>query len=112
MYDEGVEPDRINNRLLNHEDPVIASVARDILIEKYEITVENYKSSLTSVTTRLVQYVPKSLLVYHMKKAELKSEALAEKMASAGEEEVLEILQEIQECNKMRNRLNNELGRV
>ena len=112
MYDEGVEADKIRNRLLNSVDPVVSSVARDILIEKYEITVANYMSSLTSLTTRLVQFVPKSLLVYNIRKVELDLESLTARIMTADESEHEDILLQIQECNKMRNRLNNELGRV
>ena len=112
MYDQGMEPDKIRNRLLNSVDPVITTVAKDIFIEKYEITVANYMSSLTSLTTRLVQFVPKSLLVYNIKKVELKLEELTAQIMTADESVHEAILQQIQECNKMRNRLNNELGRV
>ena len=112
MYDEGLEADKIRNRLLNSVDPIVSAVARDILIEKYEITVANYMSSLTSLTTRLVQFVPKSLLVYNIKKVELDLEALTARIMTADESEHEELLHKIQECNKMRNRLNNELGRV
>ena len=112
MYDEGLEADKIRNRLLNSVDPIVSAVARDILIEKYEITVANYMSSLTSLTTRLVQFVPKSLLVYTIKKVELDLEALTARIMTADESEYEGILHKIQECNKMRNRLNNELGRV
>ena len=112
MYDQGMDPDKIRNRLLNSVDPVITTVAKDIFIEKYEITVANYMSSLTSLTTRLVQFVPKSLLVYNIKKVELKLEELTAQIMTADESGHEAILQQIQECNKMRNRLNNELGRV
>ena len=112
MYDEGLDAEKIKNRLLNSVDPVVSAVARDILIEKYEITVANYMSSLTSLTTRLVQFVPKSLLVYNIRKVELSLEALTTKIMMADESEYEGLLHQIQECNKMRNRLNNELGRV
>ena len=112
MYDEGLEADKIRNRLLNSPDPITSAVARDIFIEKYEITVANYVSSLTSLTTRLVQFVPKSLLVYNIKKVELTLESLTARIMTADESEHESILQQIQDCNKMRNRLNNELGRV
>ncbi|MBE6251016.1 MAG: DNA primase [Bacteroidales bacterium] len=112
MYDEGLEMEKISSRLLNNMDPVIAEVARDILIEKYQITVANYVSSLTSLVTRLVQFVPRSLLVYHIKKIELELDALTKQMMTAQEDQYEEILLRISDCNKKRNRLNNELGRV
>ena len=112
MYDEGLESAQIQSRLLNSMDPVIAAVARDILIEKYQITVSNFVSSLTSVTTRLVQFVPKSLLVYHLKKVEIEQEELMRQLQSAKAEEMEEILVKLTELSKVRNLLNNDLGRV
>jgi hypothetical protein len=56
--------------------------------------------------------VPKSLLVYNIKKVELTLESLTAEIMTADEAGQEAILHQIQECNKMRNRLNNELGRV
>ena len=113
MYDEGLSQQQIQSRLLNSMDEVISAVAKDLLIEKHQITVKNYESSLTAVSTRLVQFVPKSLLVYQSRKVELILKDLTAKLTStmdeAGQEE---LLRQISDYNKARTRLNNELGRV
>ena len=62
MYDEGLSQEQIQVRLLNSGDAEISEVAKELLIEKYQITVANYEKSLTSVSTRLVQFVPKTLM--------------------------------------------------
>ena len=113
MYDEGLSQNQIQTRLLNSMDNVISTVAKDLLIEKHQITVKNYESSLTSVATRLVQFVPKSLLVYQSKKMELILKDLTARLTlSQDESEQEDILKQISEYNKARARLNNELGRV
>ena len=113
MYDEGLSQQQIQSRLLNSMDEVISSVAKDLLIEKHQITVKNYESSLTAVSTRLVQYVPKSLQVYQSRKVEMILKELMAKLTSTTDEtEQEEILRQISEYNKARTRLNNELGRV
>ena len=113
MYDEGLSQQQIQTRMLNSMDEVISSVAKDLLIEKHQITVKNYESSLTSVSTRLVQFVPKSLLVYQSKKVDLIVQDLMSQLASATDEaQQEEIILRIDEYNKARKRLNNELGRV
>ena len=71
MYDEGLSQQQIQNRLLNSMDNVVAAVAKDLLIEKYQITVKNYEQSMTATSTRLVQYVPKALMTYQCRKVEL-----------------------------------------
>lgn len=113
MYDEGLTQQQMQSRLLNSMDSEISAVARELLIEKYQITVKNYEQSLTATSTRLVQYIPKTLLAYQCKKVELiLKELTTELAATADMERQLEIMTRIGEYNKARTRLNNELGRV
>ena len=113
MYDEGLTQEQIQKRLLDSMDESISYVAKDILIEKHQITVKNYEDSLTSVTTRLVQFVPRSLLAYQIKRVEKILKALTAELTTETDEiRQIEILTKISEYNKARTRLNNELGRV
>ncbi len=113
MYDEGLEQLQIQQRLLNSRDEEVAAVARELLIEKYQITVKNYEQSLTAVSTRLIQFIPKTLLAYHCKKIELILKDLTAQLASETDSAAqLEILAKIGDYNRARTRLNNELGRV
>ena len=64
FYEEGLSQQQIQQRLLNNEDEQIVSVTKELLIEKYQITVKNYENSMTAVSTKLVIYVPKTLLAY------------------------------------------------
>ena len=113
MYDEGLTQQQMQKRLLDSMDMEIAAVARDLLIEKHQLTVKNYEQSLTAVATRLVMYVPKTLLTYQVKKVELYlKELTAELVCTEDPDRQLEIMTRIGEYNKARTRLNNELGRV
>lgn len=113
MYDEGLSQQQMQGRLLNSMDPDIAEVAKDLLIEKYQITVKNYEQSLTSVSTRLVQYIPKALLAYQCRKVELILKDLTSELSATDDmEKQLEIMSRINEWNRARTRLHNELGRV
>ena len=113
MYDEGLTQAQMQKRLLDSMDMEIAAVARDLLIEKHQLTVKNYEQSLTSVSTRLVMYVPKTLLTYQVKKVELFLKELTAELAQTSDpERQVEIMTRFTEYNKARTRLNNELGRV
>ena len=113
MYDEGLTQQQMQKRLLDSMDTEIAAVARDLLIEKHQLTVKNYEQSLTAVATRLVMYVPKTLLTYQVKKVELYLKELTAELARTEDpDRQLEIMTRIGEYNKARTRLNNELGRV
>ena len=113
MYDEGLTQQQMQSRLLNSMDAEIAAVAKELLIEKYRITVKNYEQSLTATSTRLVQYIPKTLLAYQCKKVELILKGLtAELTAEHDPDRQIEILAKISDYNRARTKLNNELGRV
>lgn len=112
MYDEGLTQQQIAQRLLNSMDEEIAAVARELLIEKYQITVKNYEQSLTAVSTRLVQYVPKALMAYQCRRLDLLLKEKTRELETASVEDQLTLLTEITSLNKMRTMLNNELGRV
>ena len=65
------------------------------------------------LATRLVMYVPKCLMTYQCRKFEvLIKELSAELAASEDSVRQIEILGKIEEYNRARTRLNNELGRV
>ncbi len=113
MYDEGLTQSQIQTRLLNSMDAEVSAVARELLIEKYQITVKVYEQSLTATSTKLVQFIPKALLAYQCKKVELILRDLTSRLASETDpQRQVDILARIGEYNKARTRLNNELGRV
>ena len=113
MYDEGLEQSKIQTRLLNSQDTEIAEVAKELLIEKYQITVKAFEDSLTTNATRLVMYVPKSLMAYQCRKLEaMVRELTAELSRTEDVEKQMDIIARIGDCNRARTRLNNELGRV
>jgi DNA primase len=113
LYDEGLAQEKIQTRLMNSMDEEIAAVAKDLLIEKYQITVENYEKSLTANSTRLVMFVPKALMAYQIKKLDKMISELMNNLNSGEDlEHQLETLAEISDLTRTRTRLNNELGRV
>ena len=79
---------RNGNRLLNSMDMEIAAVAKDLLIAKHQLTVKNYEQSLTAASTRLVIYVPKTLLTYQLKKVELFQKELTAELARTEDPEI------------------------
>ncbi len=113
MYDEGLPQQLIQKRLMDSMDEEIAAVAKELLKAKHQLTVKNYEQSLTAVSTRLVIYVPKTLLTYQVKKVELYlKELTAELSRTEDPDRQIDIMTRIGEYNKARTRLNNELGRV
>ena len=94
-------------------DRDVSAVASDLLVEKYVITVENYRSSLTSLGTQLVIFVPKAVLAYQVKRIEKKLRDLSADLAGAGDdlESQTRILNEISFWNRAKVVINTRMGR-
>ena len=113
MYDEGLAQEQIQTRLLNNPDPDIAAVASDILIDKYLLTVENYRNSLTSVATQLIIFVPKSIYAYQVRRLDKMMQELTASLAETQTtEEQMSIMTKMTKLNKARTKINKKLGRV
>ncbi len=114
LYTEGLEQRQIQARLLNSLDEDISSVARELLIDKYQLTVKNFENSLTAISSVLVLNVPKAVMVYQRRKLEVLIRDLQQELKREGLESdrMMEILMKIDGYNKARNRLSKELGRV
>jgi hypothetical protein len=113
MYDEGLSQQQIQTRLLNSSDQEIAEVAKELLIEKHQLTVANYEKSMTSIATVLVQFVPKALMIYQVKKLDkMISDLMAGLTSNDDLEAQVDILTRISDLTRTRTMLNKELGRV
>ena len=116
LYTAGLTQQQIQNRLLNSEDGEISAVVKELLIDKYNLTIKNFENSLTATSTLLVINVPKSIMIYQRRKLEVTIAALQKDLKEATEagdnEKVISILTEINGYNKARTHLTKELGRV
>ena len=112
LYDQGLTQEQIQSRLMNSEDSDIAAVAADLLVDKYLLTVDNYRNSLTSVATQLIIFVPKSLLAYQSRRLDEMLKDLSRELPSAEPDGQAGILEKMNALNKARTVINRKLGRV
>ncbi len=52
-------------KLLNGHDRLTSAISASLMEDKYELTVKNFKKSMTTVASRLVLNVPKAIMVYN-----------------------------------------------
>ena len=109
FYDEGLLQNQILARLRDSEDPETSAVTRDLLVDKYNLTVKNFENSLTSAETVLATYVPKSLIKLQLLNVELDLKSLQKELLSAqdaGRQE--ELMRKITELSRMKSSLASE----
>ena len=110
-YDEGYEQDEIVRTLLNSPDRTVAFVAAELSMEKHQLTVKNFEQALTTTASWLVNFVPKSILVYAEKRIEDRMGFLIKSLATAPEEEQTAIMEEMQKLSAAQKRVKVKIGR-
>ncbi|MBO4525451.1 MAG: hypothetical protein J5692_02525, partial [Bacteroidales bacterium] len=79
-------------------------IAANLSTQKYDLSIEELRASLTTKSTWLTTYVPKTLLTYIVKRNEQKvkelRKSLANPEAGSSEEEVLRQIMSLQEETK------------
>lgn len=111
MFDEGVDQDGIIRGLLNSEDRQVASMTAELTIERYEITIDNFKKAMTTTSSWLTTYVPKAILYYTDRKIEDKLVNLRSQLQSADAAAQTEILSVIVRLQSVQKTVKIKLGR-
>lgn len=88
MYYDGMAQEAMLNALRNSPDPDTRAVASQLSIEKYALTVQKFRESMTTVSSWLVKNVPRTILMYMVSKIDKRSKEIARELAAAtGERE-------------------------
>ena len=109
-YCDGLDQDGIIRRLFDSPDPEIRKVTADLSIEKYQITVQNFTDSMMSVESWLVNYVPKTILMYAERRVQMKIDFLKDSLAKTTDSaEQLKIMQALVKFQKIQRDLTKKI---
>ncbi|MBP5488560.1 MAG: DNA primase [Bacteroidales bacterium] len=105
-YCEGLDQDGIIRRLFDSPDPEIRKVTADLSLEKYQITVQNFTDSMMSTESWLVNYVPRTILMYAERRVQLQIDFLKASLAKAtDQDEQMKIMQKLVKYQKFQREL-------
>ena len=114
LYEEGLSQEQISRRLMDSQERDVAETAVDLIVPKYDLTVRNYINSLTSESTQLVMYVPKSVIIYKIKRIDKRIRECSDRLGSVqpdDPEALSEIMGQLKRMQETKNILNERLGR-
>ena len=114
MYGNGLDQEQISRRLMDSQERDVAKVAADLIIPKYDLTVQNYRDSLTSEATQLVMFVPRAVIIYKIKRIDKIIREYSDRLASIPAEDTAgaeEVMSSLNRMYRTRNMLNERLGR-
>lgn len=94
-YDAGLDQQAIMRQLLNSEDREVSFVSAQLSVEKYQLTVKNFEASMTTTSSWLVNFVPRTILMYMQSKIDRRLSQITRELAGASsQEQELSLLQE------------------
>ena len=112
LYDAGKDQDDIVRGLLDGADDTVRFVVSQLSDVKYELTVKNFQAALTTRDSWLVNFVPKAILAYHIKRLQWEQETLKRELATASVGRQLEIFSALQRIAAFMKTINIKLGRL
>ena len=108
-YDKGLEQEEILNGMLNSPDRRLASLAADLSQDRYMLSVENLRNSMTSKESWLAFYVPKTLAILQERRIFSRMEDIRKALRGAAPEAQLKLLTELVELQKKHAVLKEKL---
>lgn len=111
QYDQGLLQDEIIQVLLNAPDRDVAHTTAALYIEKHQLTVDNFRNSLTTTQSWLVNFVPKTILIYGDKRLENKLLELRSELRGASSDHQVELMRQIQSLMDVQKKIKTKLGR-
>lgn len=111
LYDQGESQETILRDIMNSPDRVMADVAAQLSIDKYSLTVEAYKNSMTTTSSWLAVQVPRTIMCYAERRMQDSLDKLRRRLADPEEADKNAILQDILKLQNAQRRIKQKIGR-
>lgn len=105
--DATLTQDDILKKMMDGEDREIADLTTSLTMNKYRLTVKGLEAALTNDNTRLVTFVPKSLLIYQSRVVQSEIRKLGDRLSCG--EDPMTILPKIDELTMLRKNIDERV---
>lgn len=122
LYDEdpALTQTDIVRKLMDSPDRAMADMVADFVEDRYQLTVKNFKDSMTAESSHLVLNVPKAILVYNSLRVKAQEMEITERLKKLKHEEQtddvmkeqFDLLIKLQKTAELRKSIVEKLGRV
>ena len=110
----------IVRKLMDSPDRAMADMVADFVEDRYQLTVKNFKDSMTAESSHLVINVPKAILVYNSLRVKAQEMEITERLKKLKHEEQtddvmkeqFDLLIKLQKTAELRKSIVEKLGRV
>ena len=109
FYDKGLSCSQIVRQFMEGEDRMVSSVVGELAIDRYEITVRSFASSLTTLGSWLTTNVPRTLILLAIKKIESDMKNVQKRMGQTDSpEEQMNLLREYTSLQKKQKTIKDK----
>lgn len=108
LYDARTPEDQILRKMLDSPDRTVALVVQDVAMEKYQLTLERLKASLTTTDSWLVASLPKVILSWQAARVQDWIDADLRRMVEP-EADQLALMQDIMKFQKLQKQIKEKL---
>lgn len=118
--DPALTQNDIVRKLMDSPDRAMADMVADFVEDRYQLTVKNFKDSMTAESSHLVLNVPKAILVYNSLRVKAQEMEITERLKELKHEEQtddvmkeqFDLLIKLQKTAELRKSIVEKLGRV
>ncbi len=111
--DESLSQNDIIHKLINSAKQSISQIVIDLTERKHQISINYLKASMTNINTTLSTYVPKAIIMYHIKRLIHRSKELTKSLsAETDSDKQISLLLDIQELANKRKILEEKLSKI
>ena len=111
MIFEGCSQEEIVKRLLDDADRRVAGVVAELSTEKYQLTVNAFERSMTTIDSWLVTQLPRAILVYAERRMQDRYDTLRRSLPELPAEQEAAVLQEMIKIQTAQRRIRQKMGR-
>lgn len=108
LYDANTPEDQMLRKMLDSPDRTVAMVVNDVAMEKYQLTLERLKASLTTTDSWLVASLPRVILSWQAARVQDWIDADLRRMAEP-EADQLALMQDIMKFQKLQKQIKEKL---
>ena len=111
LYDASVEQEAIIRTLLNSSDRLIADVTAQLSTKRYQLTVKNFEKALTTTSSWLAVYVPRTLMRYGERRLQDRIDRLRASLPTLDSGAQMEALKELKRMQSIKTEIKKQYGK-
>ena len=111
LYDSGMDQDAIIRTMLDSSDRTLADVTAQLSTSRYQLTVKNFEKALTTTSSWLAAFVPRTLMRYGERRLQDRIDKIRASLPSMDTESQMEAMKELVKLQSIKTGIKKQYGK-